>query len=255
MNAHMKSPLSFFLLGILVASIGWGAANLINGSSKLPVSDGAETIDSSDSAYSDQQIEALSQDIREGVQGEEKSNESLNASKETDNTSKLKTDVIGTGPAYSNQQTGALPEDLRAKVQNGETNSESQNGLKEVDNVLKLAATFISTDPGSSYAIIEIHNKQTRIVNINQDITQTGIKLQAIESNHVLLNNNGKIEQLEIQDRELLAGDERLTPEAVLEQLNLDSSELSMIKKVASHMGGARLAELINRITNKSTSE
>jgi len=99
---------------------------------------------------------------------------------------------------------------------------------------LKLTLTGVITEApaGMGRAMIEVKRGTTSIVRVGEKIGKTGAKLDAVFSDHILIDRQGKIEKLLIDRATLEISDLSTQNSKTISALNINVSEFEALAKV-----------------------
>ncbi|MGI9316630.1 MAG: type II secretion system protein N [bacterium] len=97
---------------------------------------------------------------------------------------------------------------------------------------LSLTGVITAPDPNKSRAMIEVQRGQTSVVLVGNQIGNTGAKLDAVFSDHILIEHRGALEKLVIERDFLKLDDLSATNAQTISALNINVAEFEALAEV-----------------------
>ena len=97
---------------------------------------------------------------------------------------------------------------------------------------LLLTGVITSPDPAGGIAMIEIQRGQTSVVRVGSNIGKTGARLEAVHSDHILIERQGKLEKLPIERNTLDLVALASSNEQTISSLNINVAEFEALAAV-----------------------
>ena len=97
---------------------------------------------------------------------------------------------------------------------------------------LSLTGVITAPDPQKSRAMIEVQRGQTSVVLVGSEIGNTGARLDAVYSDHILIQHRGALEKLAIQRDLLKLDDISATNAQTISALNINVAEFEALAEV-----------------------
>ena len=97
---------------------------------------------------------------------------------------------------------------------------------------LSLTGVITSPDPKKSRAMIEVQRGQTSVVLVGNEIGNTGANLDAVYSDHILIQHRGALEKLAIERDLLKLNDLAATNAQTITALNINVAEFEALAEV-----------------------